>query len=186
MPSPLCYDAALRHRDSVKGMIMTAAGFALPDRDGLKSPFGMLHHVALITNDMAKTVAFYRDVLGSEVALAHRLGRPDAPRHYFITVAPNTVFAFFEFPEAELPPFAEATARKTGRTLDHICFFVDGVAELDAWRERLTRAGVPIHGYEPGNTLFFPDPNNNIIQISAAAPAPLGFPRHDDPDPAYG
>ena len=110
---------------------------ALPDREGLRSPFAMLHHVALITNDMPATVAFYRDVLGSEVALAHRLDRPDAARHYFITVAPNLVFAFFEFPDAELPEFAEATVAKSGRALDHICFFVETAAELDAWQARL-------------------------------------------------
>ncbi|MER3554381.1 MAG: hypothetical protein C4331_08525 [Meiothermus sp.] len=36
---------------------------ALPDRWGLQAPFSAIHHVALITNDMKKTVAFYRDVL---------------------------------------------------------------------------------------------------------------------------
>ena len=53
---------------------------------------------------MKKTVAFYRDVLGSQVAMGHRLPRAGNERHYFITVAPNTMFAFFEFPDAELPP----------------------------------------------------------------------------------
>lgn len=159
---------------------------SLPDRDGMAAPFSMLHHVAVVTNDMAKTVAFYRDVLGSEVAMAHRLSRADAPRHYFITVAPNCVFAFFEFTEAEMPPFMEATVRKSGRSLDHICFFVPTAADLAAWHERLTAAGVPIHGHEPGNTLFFPDPNNIVIQISVAPPGgKMGFPVHGDPDPAY-
>ncbi len=162
------------------------AALSLPDREGLRAPFAMLHHVAVVTNDMPKTVAFYRDVLGSEVALAHRLDRPDAPRHYFITMAPNCVFAFFEFPEATLPEFQEATIRKTGRSLDHVCFMVPTAADLAAWHERLTRAGVPIHDYAPGGTLFFPDPNNIVIQISVAPPGgTMGFPVHDDPDPAY-
>src|SRR5947209_16613024 len=93
------------------------------DRNGLKAPFAALHHVALVTNDMKKTVAFYRDVLGGEVAMGHRLGRPGNERHYFITVAPNTVFAFFEFPDAALPPHKDATLPSTGRALDHIAFF---------------------------------------------------------------
>ena len=38
-------------------MTMTSS-LSLPDRDGLKAPFAMLHHVALITNDMEATVAF--------------------------------------------------------------------------------------------------------------------------------
>jgi len=164
---------------------VTTTRLSLADRDGLKSPFATLHHVALITNDMPKTVAFYRDVLGSEVALAHRLDRSDQARHYFITVAPNTVFAFFEFLDAELPEFQPATTHKSGRVLDHICFFVESPEELDAWYRKLTDASVPTHGYAPGANLFFADPNNIVFQLSVGRPAPMGFPRHDDPDPAY-
>jgi len=163
----------------------TTSRLSLPDRDGLKSPFAMLHHVAMITNDMEATVAFYRDVLGSEIALAHRLDREDEARHYFITVAPNCVFAFFEFTDAELPEFQEATLHKSGRHLDHICFFVESAEELDGWYERVTAAGVPVHGYAPGSNLFFPDPNNIIFQVSVGKPGPMGFPVHDDPRPAY-
>ena len=163
----------------------TGTSLSLPDRDGLKSPFGMLHHVAMITNDMEKTVAFYRDVLGSEIALAHRLDREDEARHYFITVAPNCVFAFFEFTDAELPEFQEATIHKSGRHLDHICFFVDSAEELDGWYKRVTDAGVPVHGYAPGSNMFFPDPNNIIFQVSVGKNGPMGFPVHDDPRPAY-
>ncbi len=167
-------------------MDTSQTALSLPDRDGMRAPFAMLHHVAVVTNDMPKTVAFYRDVLGSEVAMAHRLSRSDAPRHYFITLAPNCVFAFFEFAEATLPDFQEAMIRKSGRSLDHVCFFVSHAAELAAWHEKLTGAGVPIHGYTPGSTLFFPDPNNIVIQISVAPPGGvMGFPAHNDPDPAY-
>jgi catechol 2,3-dioxygenase-like lactoylglutathione lyase family enzyme len=164
---------------------MTATKLSLADRDGLKSPFGMLHHVALVTNDMAKTVAFYRDVLGSEIAMAHRMSRPEAERHYFITVAPNTVFAFFEFPDAELPEFQDATLPKTGRALDHICFFIESAEELERWKEHLEKYNVPIHGYAPGGTFFFPDPNDIIIQLTVNGGGPMGFPVHDDPNPAY-
>ena len=84
---------------------------AMPGQTALNAPFGSLHHVALVTNDMKKTVAFYRDVLGSEVAMGHRLPRTGNERHYFITVAPTTVFAFFEFPDAEMPPTKRRRSR---------------------------------------------------------------------------
>ncbi len=163
----------------------STSNLSLPDRDGLNSPFGMLHHVAMVTNDMEKTVAFYRNVLGSEIALAHRMSRPEAERHYFITVAPNTVFAFFEFPDAEQPEFMEATIPKSGRALDHICFFTDDEGAIDRWKAHLDNHNVPVHGYSPGKNIFFPDPNNIIIQLTYNAGGPMGFPVHDDPDPAY-
>lgn len=163
----------------------------LPDRDGLQSPFAALHHVALITNDMKKTVAFYRDVLGSEVALGHRLGRPGNERHYFITVAPNTVFAFFEFPDATLPDYKEATIATTGRAFDHIAFFAASDDDFDRWYARLGEAKVDhlsaIRAMgQGGRAFFFADPNGIVLEVMAPPKAGLmRFPILDDPDPAY-
>src|SRR5437763_5156510 len=135
------------------------AAYATPRRDGLKAPFASVHHVALITNDMKKTVAFYRNVLGCEIAMGHRMPRPGNERHYFITVAPDTVFAFFEFPDATLPAYKDATLPTTGRAFDHVCFTVESPAAFDAWYQRLQDAGVdnlsPIREMGPGSQAFF-------------------------------
>jgi len=165
---------------------MTA--YALPDKHGLAAPFAALHHVALVTNDMQATVAFYRDVLGSEIAMAHRVAREDNARHYFITVAPNTVFAFFEFPEAELPGYEPPTLPKSGRALDHISFFVENEEQLNAWKARLESHGIAYtEMHNPGmvQAIFFPDPNNIIIEIMIERGEGMRFPIHADPDPAY-
>jgi catechol 2,3-dioxygenase-like lactoylglutathione lyase family enzyme len=159
-----------------------------PDRDGLKAPFAALHHVAVVTNDMKKTVAFYRDVLGSEVAMGHRLDRPGNERHYFITVAPNTVFAFFEFPDAELPPFKPATLPSTGRALDHVCFRVEDDAAFDRWYAHLREKNVDnlseIIERGPSRSFFFSDPNNIVFEVATPS---MGrrMPILEDPDPAY-
>jgi catechol 2,3-dioxygenase-like lactoylglutathione lyase family enzyme len=120
--------------------VTSATSFVAPDASGLRSPFINLHHVALVTNDMEKTVAFYRDVLGSEIAMAHRTGEEHV-RHYFITVAPNTVFAFFEFPEAVMPELLPATRPKSGRSLDHICLWVEDEAAWDRLHDHLISKG---------------------------------------------
>jgi catechol 2,3-dioxygenase-like lactoylglutathione lyase family enzyme len=158
------------------------------DRNGLKAPFAALHHVAVVTNDMKKTVAFYRDVLGSEVAMGHRLDRPGNERHYFITVAPNTVFAFFEFPDAELPPYKPATLPSTGRSLDHICFHVEADAAFDRWYAHLGEQGVDnlseIIDRGGSRSFFFSDPNNIVFEVATGnmgRPMPI----LEDPDPAY-
>jgi catechol 2,3-dioxygenase-like lactoylglutathione lyase family enzyme len=161
----------------------------LPDRNGLTSPFAALHHVALVTNDMKKTVAFYRDVLGSEVAMGHRLGRPGNERHYFITVAPNTVFAFFEFPDAELPAHKDATLPSTGRALDHIAFFAGSNEQFDSWYQRLTEAKVPhlspLRDMGIVRAFFFDDPNGITLEVMAGMGEGMHFPSLGDPDPAY-
>lgn len=165
------------------------AGDGVPDRNGLQSPFAALHHVALVTNDMKKTVAFYRDLLGSEIAMGHRLGRPGNERHYFITVAPNTVFAFFEFPDAELPAHKDATLPSTGRALDHIAFFAGSNERFDTWYRRLSEAGVahlsPIRDMGIVRAFFFDDPNGITLEVMAGTGEGMSFPILDDPDPAY-
>ncbi|MEZ4521929.1 MAG: VOC family protein [Thermomicrobiales bacterium] len=167
---------------------MTATSqLSLEDRWGLKAPFAALHHVALVTNDMESTVKFYRDVLDSEIAMAHRQGESNV-RHYFITVAPNTVFAFFEFPDAEMPEELPPTKPKSGRSLDHISFFLNSHEELDDWKEKLDGHGIEYSTMEvPGmvSAIFFPDPNNIIIELMVMPLDSLEFPKLDDPTPAY-
>lgn len=164
-------------------------------RETPRGPFGPLHHVALVTNDMKTTVAFYRDLLGGEVVMAHRLPRPGNERHYFIRVSPTTVFAFFEFPAAELPTYKDATLPSTGRALDHIAFFAPSEESFEAWYRRLGEAGVahltPIRSLGPGiRAYFFADPNGVVLEVMS--PPPSGDPNRypatailDDPDPAY-
>ena len=166
---------------------MTATNqLSMADRYGLKAPFAALHHVALVTNDMKATVDFYRDVLGSEIAMAHRTGA--GGRHYFITVAPNTVFAFFEFPDAEMPEYLPPTQPKSGRSLDHISFFLNSSDELDAWKKKLDGLEIEYSTMEVSEmvrAIFFPDPNNIVIELMVVPDGGFNFPMLDDPEPAY-
>lgn len=165
----------------------SSAALSLPDRFGLAAPFAALHHVALVTNDMEKTVRFYREVLRSEIAMAHRQGE-DNIRHYFITVAPNTVFASFEFPDAEMPEYLPPTKPKSGRALDHISFFVESEEELEGWKQHLSEHNIEYSEMQVPNMVhatFFPDPNNIVIEVMVMAGDGMSFPIHDDPEPAY-
>ncbi len=184
---------AANHAVEVEQALGTAppATLAMPGQTALGHPFASLHHVALVTSDMKKTVAFYRDVLGSEVAMGHRLQRPGNERHYFITVTPTTVFAFFEFPDAEMPAYKDATLPSTGRHLDHIAFFAADDAQFHRWYERLTEAKVdnlsPIRQMGPGlGAFFFADPNGIVLEVMAPPKGDgMRVPILDDADPAY-
>ena len=102
---------------------------------------------------MEGTVAFYRDILGSEIAMAHRTGA-EGVRHYFITVAPNTVFAFFEFDDAEMPALLPATQRKSGRSLDHICLWVEDGEAWDAFHDHLRAHDIAVTRSSERKSLF--------------------------------
>ena len=156
------------------------------DRFGVRAPFKAPHHIALVTNDMAKTVAFYRDVLGAEVAMTHRMPRDGRERHYFITIAENTVLAFFEFPDAELPEFVPPTRKKTGRALDHLAFFVEDRKTLDAWHDYLTDKVdnlTEILDLDLVHAFFFSDPNGIVLEVMAEQEGKMQFPQYHDGDP---
>ena len=130
-----------------------------------------IHHVALATGDMDRTIRFWRDLLG--MRLVAGLGRPGF-RQYFFEVSAGDLIAFFEWPGVE--PLAERDhgAPQEGRVgFDHVAI---GVAERkDLWelKDRLEVAGfwaseVVDHGFI--HSLYSFDPNEIPIEFSYSLP----------------
>ena len=78
-----------------------------------ESPFEYsgINHLALVCQDMARTVAFYRDVLGmpliKTVELPAGMGQ-----HFFFDCGGGDAIAFFWFTDA--PPAAPSNSMATG------------------------------------------------------------------------
>ena len=74
-----------------------------------------INHLAMVTNDMEKTVRFYRDVMG--FPLVGAIGNdPNGlrARPYFFETGPNSTIAFFEWEGSEdfhKPSALEASGR---------------------------------------------------------------------------
>lgn len=85
-----------------------------------------IQHLAFITADMDRLIAFYGRVFGARVTLDLE---EEGLRHAFIEVGPNTVLHPFQVPGVEPPP-PQPTFRR-GR-LDH---FALGAASEEAFRE---------------------------------------------------
>ncbi len=72
--------------------------------------------VALVTNDMEKTVRFYRDVLGMSVVVTFAFDiNGQRLRHYFFKLGPASCLSFFEWPGVELLPRKDAGRRARRR-----------------------------------------------------------------------
>jgi len=118
---------------------------------------------ALYCEDVARAVAFYRDVLGLGVmSEGQRLAALDA--------GGSTVLLLFrrgatldgvEFPGGRVPPHDGA-----GPT--HLAFAV-GADELDAWERRLTEHGVAIESRARwtlgGRSIYFRDPDQHSLEL---------------------
>src|SRR5437762_2959092 len=111
-----------------------------------------VHHVALLSSDVERTVRFYQDVL--EFPLTDIFENRDyrGSNHFFFDIGNGNLLAFFDFPGLDLGPYAEVLGG-----LHHICISVNP----ETWERlkgNLDAAGV---GYltESGTSIYFRDPD---------------------------
>ena len=123
-----------------------------------------LHHTALISSDVERTVRFYQEVLG--FPLTELIENRDYPgsSHFFFDIGNGNLLAFFDFPGLDVGPYAEVLGG-----LHHMAISVDP----DRWEElvqRLSDAGVE-HEVHSGVSVYFRDPDGARIELIAD---PLG------------
>jgi catechol 2,3-dioxygenase-like lactoylglutathione lyase family enzyme len=150
--------AVTAERDRIRAAHLKPAGERAP------STARGLHHTALISSDVERTVRFYQDVLG--FPLTELIENRDYPgsSHFFFDIGNGNLIAFFDFPGLDVGPYAEVLGG-----LHHMAISV----EPDRWAdlvERLTAAGVP-HEVHSGVSVYFRDPDGARIELIAD---PLG------------
>ena len=123
-----------------------------------------LHHTALISSDVERTVRFYQDVLG--FPLTELIENRDYPgsSHFFFDIGNGNLLAFFDFPGLDVGPYAEVLGG-----LHHVAISV----EPERWEAlvgKLTEAGVE-HAVHSGVSVYFRDPDGARIELIAD---PLG------------
>jgi catechol 2,3-dioxygenase-like lactoylglutathione lyase family enzyme len=136
-----------------------------------------VHHLALNTDDMKKTIEFYVDVLGMPLVHAMKVppglgtgeenrGNPpyEEIRHYFFDMGNDSLLGFFEIPAGKEP---QHHLNAIG-AMQH-CAFVVTPERLYDIQERLTRHKVPFLGpipNMPGSIgIYFFDPNNIRLEM---------------------
>jgi catechol 2,3-dioxygenase-like lactoylglutathione lyase family enzyme len=119
-----------------------------------------IHHTALISSDVERTIAFYQDILG--FPLTELFENRDYPgsSHFFFDVGNGNALAFFDLPGLDLGPYAEVLGG-----LHHLALSVppERWAEL---RGRLDDAGVA-YQLESKTSIYFPDPDGARIELIA-------------------
>ena len=140
------------------------AAYLRPAGERSQSTARGLHHTALISSDVERTVRFYQDVLG--FPLTELIENRDYPgsSHFFFDIGNGNLVAFFDFPGLDVGPYAEVLGG-----LHHMAISV----EPERWGElieRLTKAGVE-HVIHSGVSVYFRDPDGARIELIAE---PLG------------
>lgn len=123
-----------------------------------------LHHTALISSDVERTVKFYQDLLG--FPLTELIENRDYPgsSHFFFDIGNGNLLAFFDFPGLDVGPYQEVLGG-----LHHIAISVEP-AKWAKLRTQLTEAGVELIEHSEVS-LYFRDPDGARLELIAD---PLG------------
>ena len=123
-----------------------------------------IHHVALLSSDVERTVAFYDGLL--EMPLTEMLENRDyrGSTHFFFDVGHGNLLGFFDLPGLDLGPYAEVLGG-----LHHIAISVTP-EKWEHLRAKLAAAGVE-HVVESEVSLYFRDPDGARLELLAD---PLG------------
>ena len=136
-----------------------------------------VHHLALNTDDMKKTIEFYVDVLGMPLIHAMKVppgvgtgagnrGNPpyEEIRHYFFDMGNDSLLGFFEIPRGKEPQHR----RNAIGAMQH-CAFVTTPERFRDLQERLKKHNVPFAGpiaQMPGIVgIYFFDNNDIRLEI---------------------
>jgi len=138
--------------------------YLLPSERRAPSSARGVHHLALLSSDVERTVRFYQEVL--EMPLTDIFENRDYPgsNHFFFDLGQGNLIAFFDFPGLDLGPYAEVLGG-----LHHVAISV----EPDRWarlRANLEAAGVD-YQLESGTSVYFRDPDGARLELIAD---PLG------------
>ena len=137
----------------------------LHDRDERPATAGRgIHHTALISADVARTVRFYQDLVG--FPLTEMFENRDLPgsTHFFFDVGLGNTLAFFDLPGVDVGPYAEVLGG-----LHHVAISVTP-EHWERIRAALDREGVE-YMIESGSSIYTRDPDGARVEFIAD---PLG------------
>jgi catechol 2,3-dioxygenase-like lactoylglutathione lyase family enzyme len=127
-----------------------------------------INHLAMVTQDMDRTIRFWRDLLG--MRLVAGLGRKGY-RHYFFEISEHDMIAFFEWPHVEKVPEKDHGVPVKGPfAFDHVSLEVASDEDLWEIKARFEAADLWVselidHGFI--HSVYAFDPNNIAIEFSA-------------------
>jgi catechol 2,3-dioxygenase-like lactoylglutathione lyase family enzyme len=123
-----------------------------------------LHHMALLSSDVERTIRFYQELLEFPLTAIFENRDYAGSNHFFFDIGNGNLLAFFDFPGLDLGPYAEVLGG-----LHHVAISVEP-AQWERLRARLDAADVP-YLLESEVSLYFRDPDGARLELLAD---PLG------------
>jgi catechol 2,3-dioxygenase-like lactoylglutathione lyase family enzyme len=135
-----------------------AARHLRPREERAASSARGVHHVALLSSDVERTVDFYQGLL--EFPLTDMFENRDyqGSTHFFFDIGNGNAIAFFDLPGLDLGPYAEVLGG-----LHHLAISVDP----ERWahlKAKLDDAGIE-YAHIDGSSIYFRDPDGARLEL---------------------
>jgi glyoxylase I family protein len=120
-----------------------------------------VHHVALLSQDVERTIRFYQDVLGFPLVELFENRDYEGSSHFFFDIGAGNMLAFFDFPGLGLVPVPEGLGG-----VQHVAISVTPET-FEMLKGKLTAAGVEYIGPDRGikESVYFKDPDGIQVEL---------------------
>lgn len=117
-----------------------------------------VHHVALLSSDVERTIRFYQDLLGFPLIELFENRDYHGSTHFFFDIGLGNCLAFFDFPGLDLGEYAEVLGGH-----HHLAISM----EPEQWvavKARLDEAGIE-YAHVDGSSLYFRGPDGERLEL---------------------
>jgi catechol 2,3-dioxygenase-like lactoylglutathione lyase family enzyme len=135
-----------------------------------------IHHIAIMTGDMKKQIAFFSDVLGLPLVAIFDMHGVPGGIHAFMKLDEHCSFSLVQLPDtAQVPSTLGITHAGTGAgnsapgTMQHLAFHVADEARLLAMRDRIRYKGVTVIGpldHGMCKSIYFAGPEQLTLEVA--------------------
>lgn len=125
---------------------------------------GGVHHLALLSRDVERTIQFYQGLLELPLTALFENRDYTGSTHFFFDIGGGNSLAFFDFPGLDLGPYAEVLGG-----FHHLAISVDRPT-WERLQGKLEAAGVP-YQVMSGTSMYFNGPDGERLELIAE---PLG------------
>jgi catechol 2,3-dioxygenase-like lactoylglutathione lyase family enzyme len=123
-----------------------------------------VHHCALLSSDVERTIQFFQGILGFPLIELFENRDYRGSTHFFFDIGNGNALAYFDFPGLDLETYREVLGGH-----HHLAISVEP-ANWEVLRQRLVDAGVEV-AHVDGTSLYFRGPDDERIELIAD---PLG------------
>jgi catechol 2,3-dioxygenase-like lactoylglutathione lyase family enzyme len=150
-----------------------------------------IHHIAIMSADIKKHIAFFSDVMGFQLSALFDMHGVPGGVHAFLHMDDHSYFSIVELPQAkDIPIQLGVTHAGTGAgpsapgTMQHLAFRVDTLDDLLAIRDRIRTKGINVIGpldHAMCHSIYFAGPDNLTLEV-ACSTVPVDPRAWIDPD----